>query len=69
MIGNRKNWVFLVQGGMNSSIISLVTKKVSDKIEAFTSVYENSQRKDNEDFEITKKICKRLFNQIKYMRY
>ena len=57
LIGNRRIGVFL-SGGIDSSIISLVTKKVSDKIEAFTSVYENSQRKDNEDFEITKKICK-----------
>lgn len=57
LIGNRKVGVYL-SGGIDSTIIALVTKEINDKIEAFTSIYENSQKKDNEDYEITKKICK-----------
>lgn len=57
LIGNRNIGVYL-SGGIDSTIISLETKKFNEKIEAYTSIYEGSNNENNEDYEISKKLCK-----------
>ena len=57
LIGDRKIGVFL-SGGIDSTIISLTAKKLNDNIEAFTSIYEDSEIKQNDDLIYTQKICK-----------
>ncbi len=56
LIGDRSIGVFL-SGGIDSTIISLTTKKINEKIEAYTSIYEGDEIDENEDFIFTKKIC------------
>lgn len=57
LIGDRKIGVFL-SGGIDSTIISLCTRKINKNIEAYSSIYENSIINKNDDINFTKKICK-----------
>ena len=56
LIGNRNIGVFL-SGGIDSSIISMITREYNPSVEAYTSVYEDDLS-INEDYEVTKKFCK-----------
>jgi asparagine synthase (glutamine-hydrolysing) len=56
LIGFKKVGTFL-SGGIDSSIISLETRKINPSIEAYTSIYKNFSD-NNEDYYITKKLCK-----------
>lgn len=56
LIGFKKIGTFL-SGGLDSSIVSLETRKINPKIEAYTSIYKGYENID-EDYKITVKLCK-----------
>jgi len=56
LIGDRKIGVFL-SGGIDSTIISLTTRKINEKIEAYTSIYEDNEIEKDIDYGYTKRIC------------
>jgi asparagine synthase (glutamine-hydrolysing) len=56
LVGSKKIGTFL-SGGIDSSIISLETKKINPDIEAYTSIYKDYTDKD-EDYQTTLKLCK-----------
>lgn len=57
MIGNKNIGVFL-SGGLDSSIISILSKRINQNVEAYTSIYDTESELINEDYAITKKLCK-----------
>ena len=56
LVGFKKIGTFL-SGGIDSSIISLETRKINPDIEAYTSIYKGYENSD-EDYKTTVKLCK-----------
>jgi len=59
LISDVKSGIFL-SGGIDSSLLAVLSKKINDKIEAFTTQFDdNSFYKNNHDLLYAKKICEK----------